>query len=150
MLSIQHWLDQAHQISGPVQHINLQTLSCTFQEYLCNEGFSLSAILHWVSALHLKSGSRPLSNRMDVTCRIRMEAHPFCSLPLVAQAPRQPAAVLTQGWLRGRVPRTESPLPHPAAPGIFSGSLPTDITQLLSFHWQHNTIWSGYRPTVSF
>jgi len=55
-----------------VRHINLRTLSCPFHEHLFNEAFSLSAIWHWVTALHLtalvKWGWRAR--------RIRTEAHP--------------------------------------------------------------------------
>lgn len=112
MFSTQHWLDQAHPISGNCPAHQPANTFLHVSRIPFQLGLLLISYLTLSKRPATQKGVTALVKWNWLAYRIRMEAHPFCSPPLVAQAPRQLAAVLTQGWLRGRMPCTESPLPH--------------------------------------
>lgn len=95
MLSVQHWLDQAHPIWGNCpahQPANafLHTSRAAFES-----GLLLISYPMLRKCPALQNGWQPLWAGADVHAG-HVEAHLFCSLPLVAQAPRQPLVC----WLR--------------------------------------------------
>lgn len=95
ILSVQHWLDQVHLISGNCPAHQAANAFLHISRAAFEAGLLLTSYPTLRKCPALQKGWQPLWAGADVQAR-HVEAHLFCSLPLVAQAPRKPLVY----WIR--------------------------------------------------